>query len=87
MPGALQSLTAATQTSARFYIPEEKSYLSALLDYMMVSSDLRAKRGQWGIWHPTISPLWSILTFNLARSEKICALGVEGTGFAPHILG
>ena len=49
---ALQSLTAATQTSARFYIPEEKRYLSALLDYIMVSPDLRAKRGQWRIWHP-----------------------------------
>lgn len=52
MPRALQSLTAATQTSARFYIPEEKRYLSALLDYIMVSPDLRAKRRQWRIWHP-----------------------------------
>ncbi len=49
---ALQSLTAASQTTARFYIHEEKRYLSALLDYIMVSPDLRKKGGAWRIWHP-----------------------------------
>ncbi|WP_460274969.1 endonuclease/exonuclease/phosphatase family protein [Celeribacter sp. ULVN23_4] len=43
------------RTSARFYIDEEKRYLSALLDYIMVSQDLR-EGGKWRIWHPFDDP-------------------------------
>lgn len=43
-------------TSARFYISEKKRYLQALLDYIMVSQDLRAKRPSWRIWHPFDDP-------------------------------
>ncbi|MEO0343204.1 MAG: endonuclease/exonuclease/phosphatase family protein [Pseudomonadota bacterium] len=38
-------------TTARFYKYETKSYLNALLDYIMVSHRLRS-RGSWQIWHP-----------------------------------
>ncbi|MYM56535.1 endonuclease/exonuclease/phosphatase family protein [Thalassovita mangrovi] len=38
--------------TARFYIESEKHYLSALLDYIMVSPDLRARNPDWRIWHP-----------------------------------
>lgn len=43
---------AAAPTTARFYLDREKHYFSALLDYMMVSPDLRAKAPVWRIWHP-----------------------------------
>lgn len=42
--------------SARFYIHPEKRYLQALLDYIMVSADLRP-HGRWRIWHPVDDPV------------------------------
>lgn len=44
------------RTSARFYIDEEKRYLSALLDYVMVSQDLK-QGARWRIWHPFDDPV------------------------------
>jgi hypothetical protein len=41
----------AAPTSSRFFIHHEDRYLSALLDYIMVSKDL-APKGKWRIWHP-----------------------------------
>ncbi|MCV2891595.1 endonuclease/exonuclease/phosphatase family protein [Lentibacter sp. XHP0401] len=52
----LQRRLGATPTSARFYIREQKRYLQALLDYIMVSSDLAAKQPIWRIWHPFDDP-------------------------------
>lgn len=43
---------AATPLSARFYLAEEGHYFSALLDYIMLSPDLRSLRPRWRIWHP-----------------------------------
>ncbi len=54
-PNAAQLLggpTAGAASSARFYLPQEKRYLSALIDYIMVSPDLRARHPRWRIWHP-----------------------------------
>ena len=54
-PHAVQALKpriGPKPTSARFYIHEEKRYLSALLDYIMVSGDLCALNPSWRIWHP-----------------------------------
>lgn len=42
-------------TTARFYIPDYKRYFQALLDYIMVSSDLH-EQGKWRIWHPFDDP-------------------------------
>jgi len=42
----------AVPTSARFHIESEGRYLQALLDYIMVSQDLMARRPAWRIWHP-----------------------------------
>jgi len=53
---ALQRRMAAQPATARFYISSEKRYLSALLDYVMVSPDLRPKARQWRIWHPFEDP-------------------------------
>ncbi len=39
-------------STARFPRPEEGQYLEALLDYIMISADLRARRPAWRIWHP-----------------------------------
>ena len=44
--------TVAAPTSARFFIPTEKCWLSALLDYIMVSDDLMEDGPRWRIWHP-----------------------------------
>ncbi len=54
---ALQGQSAARPATARFYIAEEERYLSALLDYAMISQDLRKTARQWRIWHPFDDPL------------------------------
>ncbi len=38
--------------TARFFLPDQGGYLNALLDYIMVSPDLRKRAGNWEIWHP-----------------------------------
>ena len=47
----------AHPVSARFYISSQKRYMSALLDYIMVSSDLRERSPEWRIWHPFDDPI------------------------------
>ncbi|TDE41205.1 endonuclease/exonuclease/phosphatase family protein [Antarcticimicrobium sediminis] len=49
---AFQAHVPATPTSARFHIESQGRYLHALLDYIMVSPDLMARRPSWRIWHP-----------------------------------
>ncbi|MCK4712031.1 MAG: endonuclease/exonuclease/phosphatase family protein [Marinosulfonomonas sp.] len=46
----------AKPATSRFYLKNEKRYLSVLLDYIMVSSDLRALGPSWRIWHPFDDP-------------------------------
>ncbi len=53
---ALGHLTAARPTTARFAIPPDGRYLTALLDYIMVSPDLMARQPAWRIWHPFEDP-------------------------------
>ncbi|MEM9577711.1 MAG: endonuclease/exonuclease/phosphatase family protein [Pseudomonadota bacterium] len=43
-------------TTSRFYIQQEKRYLQALLDYIMISQDLRDRSPRWRIWHPMDDP-------------------------------
>lgn len=43
-------------TTSRFWIRPEKRYLQALLDYIMVSDDLRQMSPDWRIWHPLDDP-------------------------------
>ncbi len=42
-------------TTARFWIKDR--WMQALLDYVMVSPDLREKAGRWCIWHPFDEPI------------------------------
>ncbi|NDV98917.1 endonuclease/exonuclease/phosphatase family protein [Salipiger sp. PrR002] len=49
---ALRGKLTPQPTTARFYIEPEKRYLQALLDYIMVSQDLREVAQGWRIWHP-----------------------------------
>lgn len=53
---ALQRRLSVQPTTARFYIKPEKRYLQALLDYIMVSPDLRGAARGWRIWHPFDDP-------------------------------
>ncbi|NOD74685.1 MULTISPECIES: endonuclease/exonuclease/phosphatase family protein [unclassified Ruegeria] len=39
-------------STARFARPDEGQFLEALLDYIMISEDLRAFDPAWRIWHP-----------------------------------
>lgn len=59
-PHAAQSLSrpfAAQPTTARFYDHRTKTYLNALLDYIMISPNLRALGNHnWKIWHPFDHP-------------------------------
>ena len=43
-------------TSARFWISQQKQWMQTLLDYVMVSPDLRDKAHDWRIWHPFDDP-------------------------------
>ena len=53
---ALSQRVGARPVTARFYIHQEDRYLQALLDYIMVSPDLRARNPRWRIWHPFDDP-------------------------------
>jgi endonuclease/exonuclease/phosphatase family metal-dependent hydrolase len=53
---ALERRIVAAPTTARFYIAAEGRYLSALLDYVMVSPGLRAIARHWRVWHPFEDP-------------------------------
>lgn len=48
--------TAAMPASARFYLDDQGRYFSAMLDFIMVSPDLRALCPAWRIWHPFDDP-------------------------------
>ncbi len=52
-PHAAQALTTrfAVPTTSRFWLRRERRFLQALLDYIMVSADLKPG-AQWRIWHP-----------------------------------
>ena len=55
---ALGRRVGAMPATARFYLHQEKRYIQALLDYVMVSADLRAKAApRWRIWHPFDDPV------------------------------
>ncbi|MFP7571606.1 endonuclease/exonuclease/phosphatase family protein [Marivita sp. S2033] len=59
-PNASQALSrriGPQPTTARFYLTHEGRYLQALLDYVMVSPDLRARAKRWRIWHPFDDPV------------------------------
>lgn len=49
---ALQRPITAAPTTARFRIESEDRYLSALLDYIMISPGLMDRQPAWRIWHP-----------------------------------
>ena len=54
-PHAKEALTrrvGAVRSTARFKMPKGERYLQALLDYIMVSTDLMNYRPVWRIWHP-----------------------------------
>ncbi len=53
---ALNQRTGLNPTSARFWLPPQKCYFEALLDYIMVSADLYAAHPIWRIWHPFNDP-------------------------------
>lgn len=53
---AIARKLAAGPTTARFFLADERCYLSALLDYVMVSDDLMDLRPRWRIWHPFDDP-------------------------------
>ena len=53
---ALSRRLGAAPTTARFWIRDEHRFLQALLDYIMLSSDLVAKSPTWRIWHPLDDP-------------------------------
>ena len=53
---ALQRRIGAHLSSARFYIPAQKRFLQALLDYIMISPELAERQPAWRIWHPFDDP-------------------------------
>ncbi len=59
-PHAETAMTArqgAMPTTSRFYNHKKKTYLNALLDYIMISANLdKATSPTWKIWHPFNDP-------------------------------
>ena len=53
---ALSHPMAAQPATARFAVPPDWRILSALLDYAMISPDLRTHAPRWRIWHPFDDP-------------------------------
>jgi endonuclease/exonuclease/phosphatase family metal-dependent hydrolase len=47
---------ATAPTTARFRRPDGTGHVEALLDFIMVSPDLRARAPVWRIWHPLHDP-------------------------------
>ena len=46
----------AMPSTARFWMETEGRWMQTLLDYVMVSPDLRARQADWRIWHPFDDP-------------------------------
>lgn len=44
-------------SSARFWMADRNRWMQTLLDYVMVSPDLREKAEDWRIWHPFEDPV------------------------------
>lgn len=53
---ALAQRTGISPTTARFWLAPQKRYFEALIDFIMVSPDLKARRPEWRIWHPFNDP-------------------------------
>jgi endonuclease/exonuclease/phosphatase family metal-dependent hydrolase len=53
---ALSQRIGAVPTTSRFWIAQEKRYLQALLDYIMVSPAFLQRNANWRIWHPMDDP-------------------------------
>ncbi len=53
---ALSRKLGAMPTTARFWIRPEQRFLQALLDYIMVTDEFRARGAKWRIWHPLDDP-------------------------------
>lgn len=53
---ALSCRLAATPTTSRFFVKHHKRFLQALLDYIMVSPNLKKRNASWRIWHPLDDP-------------------------------
>ncbi|PCH92653.1 MAG: endonuclease [Rhodobacteraceae bacterium] len=63
---AMIARAGAAPTTSRFYIRQTKTYLNALLDYIMVSPKLaEKKRPKWKIWHP-------FNTSSCYRDKRLC---------------
>lgn len=59
-PHAREAMTRRFDTapsSARFFLADQGRWLSALLDYIMISPDLMDRRPAWRIWHPFDDPV------------------------------
>ncbi|MEJ2002207.1 MAG: endonuclease/exonuclease/phosphatase family protein [Maritimibacter sp.] len=54
---ALGQRIGAMPVTARFYLNDQKRYLQAMLDYIMLSPELSAARPHWRIWHPFDDPV------------------------------
>lgn len=54
---ASRSFGGVMPASARFWIADRKRWMQTLLDYVMVSPDLREKTHDWRIWHPFDDPV------------------------------
>ncbi|WP_375265259.1 endonuclease/exonuclease/phosphatase family protein [Planktotalea sp.] len=53
---ALARKIGGAPTTARFFLKNDNRFLQALLDYIMVSENLRDKTKAWRIWHPFDDP-------------------------------
>lgn len=53
---ALSRRVGIAPTTARFFVRDQERYFEALLDFIMVSSGIVARKPVWRIWHPFNDP-------------------------------
>ena len=53
---AMSARAGGFPTTSRFYLHNSKTYLNALLDYIMVTPHFRDRGARWRIWHPLDDP-------------------------------
>lgn len=53
---ALAQRTGMSPSTARFWLAPRRRFFEALLDFIMISPDLKARRPDWRIWHPFNDP-------------------------------
>jgi hypothetical protein len=66
-PHAIQSAQPVVPASSRFWLQDRQTYFEAMLDFILVSADIKRAQPRWRIWHPLTDPA-ILVTPDLAQA-------------------